>query len=80
MDTRGSGPISEETFYKRGGEEKENEKICFQTSRQRTIKQAVQTLRPPFSRWSRDRESSQANNQVKQLLGEEYKKLIQKMY
>ena len=34
MDTRGSGPITEETVYKRGGEEKKNEKICFQADNQ----------------------------------------------
>ena len=28
--------IKEETVYKRGGEEKENEKICFQADKQRT--------------------------------------------
>ena len=34
-------------YYKRGGEEKKNEKICLQAStEQRTIKQTVQTLRP----------------------------------
>ena len=33
-----------------------------QTRRQAKNFQAFQTLRPPFSRWSRDRESSRANN------------------
>ena len=41
--------------------EKKNEKICRQTSKEQSSKQEVQTLRPPFSRWSHDRESSRAN-------------------
>ena len=32
--------------YKRGGEEKKNEKICLQAIRKRTIRQTVQRLRP----------------------------------
>ena len=43
----GVGQLQRRPYYKRGGEEKKNEKICLQAStEQRTIKQTVQTLRP----------------------------------
>ena len=45
---------------KRGGWKREKWENL-QTHKEQSSKQAVQTLRPPFSRWSRDRESSRAN-------------------